>query len=530
MSTAQDVTDARTPVGPASSVGDAPPRAGLREWAGLAVLALPCLLVSMDANVLNLAIPELASHLRPTTAELLWIVDAYGFLVAGLLVTMGALGDRIGRRRLLLVGAAGFGAASVLAALATTPAMLIAARALLGIAGATLMPSTLSLIRVMFIDPRQRRTAFGVWTACFALGGVLAPLVAGVLLQHFHWGSVFLVAVPVTAALLVLGPTLLPESRAPAAARLDLASAALSLAAVLSTVLGLKRAAQDGLDPKAAAAIALGAVLAGLVARRQQRARDPWIDLGLVRRRSFAIPLAANALGFLVLYGTAFFVVQYLQLVLGFSPLRAGLWTIPSALGFLAGSALAPVVAGRLRPGWVLGGGLLVAAAGFALLTQAGPGGGLMLVVAASVVFSVGLAPVYVLATELTVAAVPPERAGAASGILEASAELGGALGIAVLGSVGGALYRSGMEASGQAGVPEHLWEQATRTLGGALAAASRLQEPAAAGLSGTAREAFVQAFQAVGAIGAGALAGLAVACGLLLRAVPCGAGRDGDG
>jgi DHA2 family multidrug resistance protein-like MFS transporter len=227
----------------------------------MAALALPCLLVSMDAHVLNLAIPQLTSDLRPTNAELLWIVDSYGFLIAGLLLTMGAVGDRIGRRRLLLIGAAGFGAASVLAAFATSPSMLIAARALLGIAGATLMPSTLALIRVAFPDPRRRRTAFGVWTASFALGGLIAPVLAGVLLDRFWWGSVFLVAVPVMVALLVLGPALLPEFRDPAAARIDAASVLLSLACVFGVVFGVKRAAQDGLDVPAAAAIAAGLAL-----------------------------------------------------------------------------------------------------------------------------------------------------------------------------------------------------------------------------------------------------------------------------
>ena len=262
-----------------------PRRAGAREWAGLALLALPCLLVSMDAHVLNLAIPQLTADLRPTNAQLLWIVDSYGFLVAGSLMTMGALGDRIGRRRLLLIGAAAFGLASLLAAFSTSPEMLIAARVLLGLAGATLMPSTLALIRVMFPDPRQRTTALGVWTASFALGGVLAPLVAGILLRHFWWGSVFLFAVPLIAVLLALGRALLPEFREHPAPRVDAASAALSLAGVLSAVYGLKRAAQSGVDPAAAVALALGIGLATAFLRRQRGRANPWIDLALFRRR-----------------------------------------------------------------------------------------------------------------------------------------------------------------------------------------------------------------------------------------------------
>jgi len=493
-------------------------RAGAREWAGLALLALPCLLVSMDAHVLNLAIPQLTSDLRPTNAQLLWIVDSYAFLVAGSLMTMGALGDRVGRRRMLLIGAAAFGLASLLAAFSTSPAMLIAARALLGVAGATLMPSTLALIRVMFSDPRQRTTAVGVWTASFALGGVLAPVVAGILLRHFWWGSVFLVAVPSIVLLLALGRVLLPESRDRGAGRVDLASAALSLVGVLSAVYGLKRAAQNGLDPIAGVALATGLCLTAAFLRRQHRLADPWIDLALFQRRGFSMPLAANSLSFFVLYGTQFFIAQYLQLVLGLSALRAGLWTIPSALGYLAGSALAPVAAQRVRPAWLMSASLATCAGGFGLLTQVGPEAGLPLVVTGSVVFSLGLAPVYVLTTEVAVTSAPPERSGSASGILETTANLGGALGIALLGSLGGAIYRDAMTASGSLGLPPHLWEDARLTLGGAMATAARLPGPLAGELAGSARDAFTQAFCTVEAVGAGVMTALAVSAALLLR------------
>ena len=496
-------------------------RAGAREWAGLGLLVLPCLLVSMDAHVLNLAIPQLTSDLRPTNAQLLWIVDSYAFLVAGSLLTMGALGDRVGRRRLLLIGAAGFGLASVLAAFSTSPAMLIAARALLGLTGATLMPSTLALIRVMFRDARQRTTAFGVWTASFALGGVIAPLVAGILLRHFWWGSVFLVAVPSMIVLLALGRVLLPEYRAPGAGRVDAASAALSLVGVLSAVYGLKRAAQNGVDPIAVAALATGLCLGAAFLRRQHRQADPWIDLALFRRRSFSMPLAANSLSFFVLYGTQFFIAQYLQLVLGLSALRAGLWTIPSALGYLAGSALVPLAANRLRPAWLMSGSLALTAIGFGMLTQVGAESGLVVVVTGSVIFSLGLAPVYVLTTEMTVASAPSERSGGASGVLETTANLGGALGIAFLGSIGGAIYRDAMTASASLGLSHESWESARLTLGGAMATASRLPEPLAGELARSARNAFTLAFSTVEIIGAGIMIALAVASALLLRSTP---------
>jgi len=470
-----------------------PRRAGARDWAGLAVLALPCLLVSMDAHVLNLALPALAAELRPTSVQLLWIVDGYAFLLGGALMTMGALGDRIGRRRLLLAGGAAFGCASVLAAFATSAAMLIAARALLGIAGATLMPSTLSLIRTMFRDARDRTVALGVWTASFALGGVLAPVIAGLLLQAFWWGSVFLVAVPLMALLVVLGPVLLPEFRDPGAARVDALSAGLSLLAVLGAVYGLKRVAQGDGDAGAGLALAGGLVLGALFVRRQVRQADPWVDLALFRRLRFTLPLATNALCFFVLYGTQFFVALYLQLVLGLSPLHAGLWTIPSALGYLAGSVLGPIAARREPHAWLMGASVAVAATGFGLLTQVGPGSGLAVVVAGTVVFSVGLAPVYVLSTEMTVAAAPPERAGGLSALVETCADLGGALGIAVLGSLGAAVYRHAVPGSA-----------------GDLAGAR----------GEGAREAFTLAFQVVEGVGAGLLAVVAVAAvaGLRLR------------
>src|ERR671919_1014833 len=260
---------------------EAPARAGRREWIGLAVIALPCLLYAMDLTVLHLAVPRLSADLRPSSAQLLWIIDIYGFLVAGWLITMGTLGDRIGRRRLLMLGAAAFGAASVLAALSTSPEMLIAARALLGVAGATLAPSTLSLIFNMFADQRQRTLAIGVWAASFSAGAGIGPLLGGVLLESFWWGSVFLLAVPVMVLLLVLGPLVLPEYRDPDAGRLDLVSVFLSLVAVLAVIFGFKQIAQDGVGWLAMSTI-IGGVAVGVVfVRRQLRLADPMIDLRL---------------------------------------------------------------------------------------------------------------------------------------------------------------------------------------------------------------------------------------------------------
>ncbi|MEH1014709.1 MFS transporter [Micromonospora sp. CPCC 206060] len=496
----------------------ATPRAGRREWTGLAVLALPCLLVSMDLTVLNLAVPQLSADLRPSGAQLLWIVDIYGFLIAGALLTMGTLGDRIGRRRLLLTGAAAFGAASLVAAFATSAEALIASRAVLGVAGATLMPSTLSLIRNMFQDPAQRTTAIGIWTVSFSLGGVLGPLLGGVLLQQFWWGSVFLVAVPVMLLVLTLAPVLVPEYRNPQAGRFDLPGALLSVVAVLAVIYGLKRFASEGAGWLPVLSVAVGLVVGVLFVRRLRRVAEPLIDLRLFRIPGFSVALLANTVAFFVAFGSLLLISQYLQLVLGLSPLRAGLWTVPSSLGFVVGAMVAPALVRLIRPGYVMAAGMTVAAVGFLLLAQVGAGSGLPVLVAGSVVFFLGVAPVYIVATDLIVSEAPEERAGAASAVSEAGTEFGGALGIALLGTVGVAVYRDLMSGTALSGLPAEVGESAQRTLGGALAAAERLPGGLGAELAAAARDAFAQAVQAAAVTSAVIAVVVAVLCALLLR------------
>ncbi len=510
-------------------VAEETPKAGRREWIGLAVLALPCLLYSMDLTVLELAVPKLSADLKPTSSQLLWIMDIYGFLLAGFLITMGTLGDRIGRRRLLLIGAAAFGVASVAAAFSSSAEMLIATRALLGVAGATLAPSTLSLIRNMFLDPDQRAFAIGVWATSFAAGAAIGPLAGGVLLEFFWWGSVFLLAVPMMALLLVLGPLLLPEFRDPGAGRLDLTSAALSLAAVLAVIYGLKQVAQDGVGWLPALSIAAGVVVGAVFVRRQQDLADPLIDLRLFRIPAFGASLAAFLLSIFVIAGIFFFIAQYLQLVLGLSPLVAGLWTLPSAGGLVAGSMLAPLVARRVRPAFVMAGGLALSAVGFGMLTQVDAASGFGVLVAGSVVLALGAAPVGTLATDVLVGSAPPERAGAASGISETSAEFGGALGIAILGSIGTAVYRSEVANAIPNDLPSGAAEAARDTLGGAVAAADELPDRLGAGLLVAAREAFTHGLQLTAITSAALTLGMAILAVALLRHARTGSEREGQ-
>lgn len=498
-------------------------KATRREWIGLVVLALPCVLYSMDLTVLNLAVPHLTADLRPSAAQLLWIVDIYGFLVAGSLITMGTLGDRIGRRRLLLIGAGFFGAASVLAAFADSAEMLIAARALLGIAVATLAPSTLSLIRNMFHDAEERTFAIGMWATSYSVGAAIGPLLGGVLLEYFWWGSVFLLAVPVMVLLLVAGPLLLPEYRDPRAGRLDIASAALSLVAVLSVIFGLKQIAEDGPSIAAGLIILVGLAVGAVFVRRQRTLADPLIDLSLFRSTAFSVAVAVNMLGALVAFGSFLFTAQYLQLMLGLSPLEAGLWTLPSAFGFIVTSLVVPRIARTVRPPVMIAAGLALGAASFALLTQAGGAYGLMFIVLGTLVMSLGLSPVFILTTDLIVSAAPPERAGAAAAVSETGAEFGGVLGIAILGSIGIAVYRGMMADAVPVGVPAAAAEAARDTLGGAAAAAAELPGLLADALLGVAREAFAQGFELIVVISAVIAAGAAIMVLVLLPRQPAG-------
>jgi DHA2 family multidrug resistance protein-like MFS transporter len=474
-----------------------------REWIGLAIIALPCILYAMDLTVLNLAVPSMSADLKPTAAQLLWIVDIYGFLAAGSLLVMGVLGDRIGRRKLLLIGSACFGLLSLGAAFARSAETLIVARALLGVAGATMAPSTLSLISNMFRDDRQRTFAVSVWVASFSFGGAIGPAVGGLLLSHFWWGSVFLVPIPITGLLLIVGPRWLPEYTNRDAGRLDVLSAGLSLAGVLPIVYGIKLAAEGENFVRAASAVALGMVIGAIFIRRQVSMTDPFLDLRLFKRPAVTAALAINILDFFVGFGILMLVAQYLQLVLGLSPLQAGLWSIPAGLGFVVGSLSTSTMLKLMRPAYVLGLGMTLGAVGLAAMAAAVHAHDLIGVVAGNVLVSVGTAPVVAIVADLIVSAAPKERSGAASALSETATEFGGALGIALFGSLATFLYRSALIGTMPGGLPAIVMESALRGIG---AASSLAPSPGGSALLSAAQRAYTSAVDVTFLTGAGLL------------------------
>ncbi|GIG87723.1 MFS transporter [Plantactinospora endophytica] len=506
-------------------------RAGRREWLGLTVLALPTLLLSLDLSVLHLALPQLSADLGAGSIQQLWIIDIYGFMIAGFLITMGSLGDRIGRRKLLLVGAALFAVASVLAAFSTSPEMLIVTRALMGIAGATLMPSTLALISNMFHDPAQRGAAIGVWVSCFMGGMALGPLIGGIVLQFFWWGAVFLLAVPVMALLLVAGPVLLPEFRdATSASRLDPLSVALSLATILSTVYGIKELAKDGWQPFPVAAIVVGLLLGALFVFQQRRLAEPLIDLRLFGSRSFSGALVIALFGAAVGGGTILVVNLYLQMVEGLTPLRAGLLMLPSGIAMVAAAMIAPAIARTVRPAYVVAVGLLVAASGYLLLTQLDSTGGITLLIIGVILNSAGSGPQAALSTELVLRSAPPERAGSAASLSETAGELGMALGFAVMGSIATAVYSGAVSGTIPAAAGEEATRSAQESIVGAVTAAGQIPDQVGAELLENARTAFASGLHVVAGVSAILLISLAlIAIATLRQAPPTGAAPAAD-
>ncbi len=497
----------------------APAKAGQREWIALAVLALPTLLVSIDVYVLLLALPHLAVDLGASNIEQLWITDIYGFLLAGFLITMGTLGDRIGRRKLLLIGAAAFGAASVAAAYATSPAMLITARAALGVAGAILAPSTMSLIRALFRDSKQLGLAIAIWGLCFSAGAVIGPVVGGAMLSHFWWGSAFLLGVPAMVLLLGAGPVLLPEFRDPNAAKLDLTSVALSLVAVVPSVYGLKELAKNGWQALPVVGIVIGIAFATLLVRRQQRLEHPLLDLRLFTNRSFSTALGAMMSGPLLIGAIMLFITQDLQLVEGLSPFEAGLWMLPAVAANALSFVVSPLLARRFRPAYVIGAGLAISVSGLIVLTRTDTASGPTTLATGFALIFLGAGPLVTLSIHLIMASAPPEKAGSAAALSETSGQFGFAFGLAALGGIGAAVYDHRF--TPPSGVPAHAADAARESLADAVVVARDLPPHLAEALLTPAREAYVSGLHLIGAISAAILAVVAVLIVGLLRDVP---------
>ncbi|KAA0968172.1 MFS transporter [Aureimonas fodinaquatilis] len=514
--TAQE-TEFSEPDALAETDSQTPAKAGLREWLGLALLSLPTILLGMDLTLLHLTLPALALDLQPTSTQALWIMDAYGFLIAGFLVTMGTLGDRIGRRKLLLIGAVAFAGASVVVAFSSSANMLIAARAALGVAGATLMPSTLALISNLFAVPRQRALAIGLYVAMWGIGYALGPVVGGLMLEWFWWGAGFLIAVPVVIVLLILAPFLLPEYRAPNSGRLDLFSVALSLAAMLPFVYGIKQIAGSGIALDAVIAILAGMLFGWMFVRQQCRLVDPLLDLSLFADRAFSVALIVLLFGLVAVGGTMLLVTQYLQLVAGYTPLAAGLWMGLAALAMIVGGTGASLVARVIRPGFVVAGSLALSVMGYLMLTQLGHGtAGVALAVAALALAFLGNGTITAVGTDLVIAAAPAEKAGSASAMTEVMQDLGVSLGIVLLGSIASAIYHRAIAGH----LPNDLEATAREAVSDSLWAASSITSELPAGLLEQAQTAFITGLQGAAVFSAVIVSGLAVLSAVTLRKV----------
>ncbi|MCP2636627.1 MFS transporter [Microbacterium sp. HD4P20] len=477
-------------------------RVGWRGWAALVVLMLPVLLVSVDNTVLSFALPAIALELEPTSTQQLWIIDAYPLVLAGLLVTMGTLGDRFGRRRMLLIGAVGFAAVSALAAFAPTAEWLIAARAAMGVFGAMLMPSTLSLLRSIFTDRDQRRLAIAVWASMFSAGAALGPVVGGLLLEHFSWGSVFLMAVPVLVPLLVFAPLLVPESRDPHPGRIDPMSIVLSMATMIPMVYGIKELAVHGFGATAWLPMIAGLVFGVLFVRRQLRVKTPMLDMRLFRQGTFSGALLVNLLSVIALVGFLFFVAQHLQLVVGLSPMHAGLALVPGlAMMIVAGLAVVPI-AKKWPARIVVPAALVFSLAGYLAVAFATGPDSLGALVGAFVALGIGIGAAETVSNELVLASAPPAKAGAASAVSETAYELGAVLGTTVLGGILAALYRAQLVIP--AGVPDAAADAARETLAGAVQAAAEIGGVTGAALQEAAAHAFDAGVTVTALIGAG--------------------------
>lgn len=496
----------------------------LRDWLALGLLMFPVLLVAVDNTALTFALPAIARSLDVTGIQLLWIVDTYPLVLAGLLVAMGSLGDRIGRRKLLMIGTAGFAAVSAATAFAPGAVWLIGGRAGLGFFGAMLMPSTLSLIRNIFPDPNRRRLAVAIWAAGFSGGAALGPIFGGWLVEQFWWGAVLLVAVPIMLPPLILGRAFIPESKDPNPGRVDAPSILLSLLVMVPVVYGIKELATKGIGLLPLAIVAFGLTMGFVFVRRQKQLAAPMLDLSLFRNRVFSTAITANILSLFSFSGFILFLAQHLQLLEGMSPSASGIAMIPALIATVAAGLVVVPLVRKVRPGFVVAGGLALSAAGYFLVVFADHSTWPTLLLSALLVLALGVGSAETISNDLILGTVPAEKSGAAAAISETGYELGALLGTAVLGSILTASFQHGVVLP--TGISDFTSSpsahQASETLAGTVELAGTLPTPLAAALMESARTAFESGIHITASIALVLMAAAAVLAAVVLRNVPC--------
>jgi EmrB/QacA subfamily drug resistance transporter len=496
-----------------------------RRWWALAVLCLSLLVIGIDNTVLNVALPALVRDLHASTSQLQWIVDGYTLVFAGLLLSAGSLGDRFGRKGALSIGLALFGLGSALSAFASSANVLIFTRAFMGIGAALIMPATLSLLTNIFADPVERARAIGVWAAVAGGGSAIGPVLGGFLLQHFWWGSVFLVNVPVALVALIVGRFLLPSSRDPSAPRLDPIGALASIAGLVALLWSIIEAPTNGWgDPRVLVGFGMGAVLLVAFVWWELQCDHPMLDVRFFENPRFSAASSALAMVFFAMMGASFLITQYLQTVLGFSALEAGLRMLPMAVLLLCVAPVSPRLVERFGTKAVAGTGLLLGTVGLVFLSRVPVADGYPHLLVALIIISSGMGLVMAPATESIMGSLPPTKAGVGSAMNDTTRQMGGALGVAVLGSVLASAYRPAVSSRLDAlRVPASTVANARDSVGGAIAAASNLPASVRVAVGDAARHAFVHAFSSAVIVGAIVMA---VAAAVVLTFLPARA-RD---
>lgn len=469
-----------------------------RRWWTLVVLCLSLVVTAIGNTSMNLAIPRIVAELGATGSQLQWLIDGYIIVFASLLLVMGSLGDRFGRKKFLHVGIALFGAFSGFAALQSSPVGLIAARALMGVGAAMIFPTTLSILTNVFSDPKERATAIGIWSGFAGVGIAVGPLGAGLLLDHFYWGSVFLINVPLCAIALIAGFVLIPDSRDPDVRPLDPIGSGLSVVALVALLFGIIEGPDLGwTSTPVLAGLAAAALLFALFIWWELRVEHPVLDLRFFADPRFTAASVTITLTFFALVGSTFLLTQYFQFVLGYTPLQTGFLTAPVAVGMMIGGPMAPRLVERLGTKAVVAGGLTLV--GLSLLAYSSDllmsswlWGGIV-----RLAFGLGLGSTTAPATESIMGSLPPARAGVGSAVNDTTRQAGGALGVAVLGSLFAASYRSSIT-SRLDGLPAEVLETARDSIGKALSWADAAPGAAADRVANEATAAYIDSMHIV--------------------------------